>query len=286
MTPARPKDGASTKGDARPKAGGPAKAAARPTLRLASWNVNGIRAVVRKNFFEYLETSSPDVLCLQETKAHEDQLDETLLTPPGYYTYWHAGERRGYSGTATFLKQRPSAVLRGAEVLPMDTEGRILMTAVADLLLYNVYFPNGGMNDERLQFKLRFYDAFLEHLQEQRARGRSLVVCGDVNTAHRPIDLKNPRENESRSGFLPIERAWLDRLFGLGYIDTFRLLHPDDPDCYSWWDVRTRARERNAGWRIDYFIVTPDLAARVKDASIDAAVEGSDHAPVLLELEV
>jgi exodeoxyribonuclease-3 len=260
------------------------KPAAGTSLRLASWNVNGIRAVVRKNFFEYLESSSPDILCLQETKAHEDQLDETLLTPPGYYTYWHAGERRGYSGVATFLKERPRSVLKGASILPMDTEGRILVTACADFLLYNIYFPNGGRSDERLQYKLRFYDALLDHLEEQRSLGCPLVICGDVNTAHRPIDLKNPRENEKVSGFLPVERAWLDRLFGLGYIDTFRLLHPDDADQYSWWDVRTRARERNAGWRIDYFITTPELAPRVVSASIDAGVHGSDHAPVLLEL--
>ena len=252
-------------------------------MKLVSWNVNGIRAVVKKNvFFEYLEEQAPDVLCLQETKAHEDQLDETLITPPGYYTYWHAGEKRGYSGVATFTKEKPQRVLRGTEILPRDTEGRILATDYPDFRLYNIYFPNGGRGAERLRYKLEFYDEILEHFESMRAEGRSLVICGDVNTAHREIDLKNPKENEKTSGFMPIERAWLDRLFGLGYIDTFRHFHPDTVDQYSWWDMRTRARERNAGWRIDYFITTPDLQKKLKTAAIEADVEGSDHAPVVL----
>jgi exodeoxyribonuclease III len=254
-------------------------------LNLVSWNVNGIRAVVKKNFFEFLDEYSPDVLCLQETKAHEDQLDETLLTPPGYYTYWHSGERRGYSGTATFTKKKPKHILRGTEIIPLDTEGRILMTEFPGFLLYNVYFPNGGMNDERLRFKLRFYEVILEHFEAMRARGEKLVITGDVNTAHKEIDLRHPKENEKNSGFMPIERAWLDKVFGLGYVDSFRHFHPDATDQYSWWDVRTRSRERNVGWRIDYFICTPDLIPKCKDAGIHAEVEGSDHAPVWLKLK-
>ncbi|MBL0177374.1 MAG: exodeoxyribonuclease III [Ignavibacteria bacterium] len=253
-------------------------------MKLVSWNVNGIRAVVKKGFFEYLDDAAPDILCLQETKAHEDQLDETLLTPPQYYTYWHAGEKRGYSSVATFTKKKPSRVLRGTELLSMDTEGRILMTEHPDFLLYNVYFPNGGRGEERLRFKLDFYDRILDHFEAQRAKGARLVICGDVNTAHHPIDLKNPKENEKNSGFMPIERAWLDRITALGYVDTFRHFHPDAVDMYSWWDMRTRARERNAGWRIDYFIVTPDLLPRLKSAGIQMDITGSDHAPVTLEI--
>ena len=228
-------------------------------MRLVSWNVNGIRAAAKKTFFDYLENEAPDVLCVQETKAHPEQLDETLLTPPGYYTYWHAGERKGYSGVATFTKTRPQAERSGTDIIPMDTEGRVLRTDFADFALYNIYFPNGGRGEERLRFKLDFYDEILGHFEQERAAGVPLVICGDVNTAHREIDLKNPKQNEKNSGFMPIEREWLDRITGLGYVDTFRHFHPDEPDQYSWWDMRTRARERNAGWRIDYFIVTPDV---------------------------
>lgn len=254
-------------------------------MRLVSWNVNGIRAAAKKTFFDYLEDEAPDILCVQETKAHEEQLDETLLTPPGYYTYWHAGERKGYSGVATFTKMRPKSITRGTDIIPMDTEGRILRTEYDDFQLYNIYYPNGGRSDERLQFKLDFYDQILEHFEEERAKGTPLVICGDVNTAHHEIDLKNPKQNEKNSGFMPIERAWLDRVVELGYIDTFRHFHPDAVDHYSWWDMRTRARDRNAGWRIDYFIVTPEFIDACADASIQMDIMGSDHAPVVLDLK-
>ncbi|MDH7516628.1 MAG: exodeoxyribonuclease III [Bacteroidota bacterium] len=256
-------------------------------MKLVSWNVNGIRAIVKKNaFFEYLEQSDPDILCLQETKAHEDQLDETLVMPPGYYGYWHAGERRGYSGTATLTKKRPIRVARGTEIIPLDTEGRVILTEYRDFLLYNVYFPNGGQGRERLEYKLRFYDEILEHFERVRAQGKPIIFTGDVNTAHKEIDLKNPKENENTSGFLPVERAWIDRLVELGWVDTFRYFHPDEPDMYSWWDMRTRARERNAGWRIDYFFVTPDLVPVLRDASIEMHVMGSDHAPIVLVIDL
>ncbi len=254
-------------------------------MRLVSWNVNGIRAAAKKTFFDYLENEAPDVLCVQETKAHPEQLDETLLTPPDYYTYWHAGEKKGYSGVATFTRTRPAQVRSGTEIIPMDTEGRVLRTEFKDFALYNIYFPNGGRGEVRLRYKLDFYDQILEHFEKERAEGTPIVICGDVNTAHHPIDLKNPKQNEKTSGFMPIERAWLDRITDLGYVDTFRHFHPDAEDQYSWWDMRTRARDRNAGWRIDYFIVTPDMLPRCKDASIQMDVMGSDHAPVVLDLK-
>lgn len=253
-------------------------------MKLVSWNVNGIRAVVKKGFLDWLDEASPDVLCLQETKASEEQLHEELLTPPGYYTFWHSGEKKGYSSVATFTKTRPLDVQRGQEVLVRDTEGRILLTEFPDFLLYNIYFPNGGRGEERLRYKLEFYDEMLEHFEQARSR-KSLIICGDVNTAHHEIDLKNPKENVNNSGFMPIERAWLDRLVGCGYVDTFRHFHPDAVDMYSWWDVRTRARERNAGWRIDYFFVTPDLVPRLRGADIWMDVTGSDHAPVTLDID-
>lgn len=254
-------------------------------MKLVSWNVNGIRAAAKKTFFDYLEEEAPDILCIQETKAHEDQLDETLLTPSGYYTYWHSGAKRGYSGVATFTKQRPLNVRSGTELVSMDTEGRVLRTDFSDFLLYNIYFPNGGRGKDRLDFKLDFYDQALHHFEQERRKGIPLVICGDVNTAHKEIDLKHPKQNENTSGFMPVERAWLDKLVALGYVDTFRHFHPDAVDQYSWWDMRTRARARNVGWRIDYVIVTPDFLPRCRDASIQMHIHGSDHAPVTLELK-
>jgi len=254
-------------------------------MKLVSWNVNGIRAAAKKTFFDYLEEEAPDILCIQETKAREDQLDETLLTPGGYYTYWHSGAKRGYSGVATFSKQRPLNVRSGTELIPMDTEGRVLRTDFSDFLLYNIYFPNGGRGKDRLDFKLDFYEQALHHFEQERRNGIPLVICGDVNTAHKEIDLKHPKQNENTSGFMPVERAWLDKLVALGYVDTFRHFHPDDVDQYSWWDMRTRARARNVGWRIDYFFVTPEFLPRCRDASIQMQILGSDHAPVTLELK-
>jgi exodeoxyribonuclease-3 len=253
-------------------------------VKLISWNINGIRAVVKKGFFDFLDSETPDILCLQETKAHEDQLDETILTPAGYYTFWCSGLKRGYSGVATFTRRRPRRVLRGTEVIPRDTEGRILMTEHDDFVLFNIYFPNGGRGEERLRYKLEFYEEILEHFESLRAKRVPIVFCGDVNTAHCEIDIHNPKDNETTSGFMPIERAWIDKVVGLGYIDTFRHFHPGEINQYSWWDLRTRARERNVGWRLDYFFVTPDLAPRLKSASIEMDVMGSDHAPVVLEL--
>lgn len=254
-------------------------------MKIISWNVNGVRAAVRKNFFEYLEEEEPDVLCIQETKAHEDQLDETLLTPDSYYTYWHSGERRGYSGTATFTKIRPLSVARGTDLIPMDTEGRVLRTEFDQFYLYNIYFPNGTSGEERLQFKLDFYDQILPHFQKVR-KNKPLVICGDVNTAHNEIDIARPKENENNSGFLRIERDWVDKLVGKGYIDTFRLLHPDAKDIYSWWTFRANARANNVGWRIDYFFITPELVEKVTLADIQMDVQGSDHAPVRLGLDI
>jgi exodeoxyribonuclease-3 len=254
-------------------------------MKLVSWNVNGIRACAKKTFFDFLENESPDILCLQETKAHEEQLDETLLTPRDYFTFWHSGERRGYSGVSTFTKTKPLSIRKGLEILPMDTEGRILVTEYQDFLLYNIYFPNGGRGEERLNFKLKFYDEILDHFETVRKKGKSLIITGDVNTAHKEIDLKNPKENEKTSGFMPIERAWVDTLVEKGYVDTFRYFYPKAEDQFSWWDMRTRARERNAGWRIDYFFVTPEFVPRLTHAGIHMDVTGSDHAPIVLEIK-
>ncbi len=254
-------------------------------MKLISWNVNGIRAAVNKSFFDYFEQEDADVFCIQETKAHPEQLDEELLTPPGYYTYWHAGDRKGYSGTATFSKTRPLSVAMGKDILEMDNEGRILRTEFEKFYLYNIYFPNGTSGDERLAYKMKFYDEILAHFEKARKK-KPLVICGDVNTAHNEIDIARPKENEKNSGFLRIERDWMDKLVGKGYIDTFRHLHPDTKDMYSWWTFRANARAKNVGWRIDYFFVTPELRDAIAMADIQMEQNGSDHAPVRLELKV
>ena len=252
-------------------------------MKLISWNVNGVRAVVKKGFLDWLELAQPDILCLQETKAHVDQLAAEILTDHGYHTFWHSGERRGYSGVATFCKEEPFYVQEGLGLDRYDTEGRVLLTEHENFLLYNIYFPNGQKDDERLQYKLDFYDELLPIINEQVESGNNVVVTGDWNTAHHPIDLARPKQNVNTSGFMPIEREKLDMYVENGWIDTFRLFHPEG-DRYSWWTYRFGARERNVGWRIDYFFVNEGFLDNVEDADIHDEVMGSDHCPVSLEL--
>ena len=252
-------------------------------MKLISWNVNGVRAVVKKGFLDWLDQAQPDILCLQETKAHVDQLAAEILTDHGYHTYWHSGKRRGYSGVATFCKEEPLYVQEGLGIERYDAEGRVLVTEHENFLLYNIYFPNGQKDDERLQYKLDFYNDLLPIINEQVESGNNVVVTGDWNTAHHPIDLARPKQNVNTSGFMPIEREKLDMYVENGWIDTFRLFHPEG-DRYSWWTYRFGARERNVGWRIDYFFVNEGFLDNVEDADIHDEVVGSDHCPVSLEL--
>ena len=252
-------------------------------MKLISWNVNGVRAVVKKGFLDWLELAQPDILCLQETKAHVDQLAAEILTDHGYHTFWHSGERRGYSGVATFCKDEPFYVQEGLGLDRYDTEGRVLLTEHENFLLYNIYFPNGQKDDERLQYKLDFYDELLPIINEQVESGNNVVVTGDWNTAHHPIDLARPKQNVNTSGFMPIEREKLDMYVENRWIDTFRLFHPEG-DRYPWWTYRFGARERNVGWRIDYFFVNEGFVDNIEDADIHDEVMGSDHCPVSLEL--
>ncbi len=255
-------------------------------MRLLSWNTNGIRAAYRKGLLSWLHQESPDVLCLQETKAAPEQLPAQLRDPESYHAYWSYPEStKGYAGVATLSRQEPLEVRRGFNAARFDAEARVLVTEHPGFTLFNVYFPNGKKNEERLQYKLDFYDAFLEHLNKLRAGGGSLVICGDYNTAHREIDIARPKENEKVSGFLPIEREWMDRLVEHGYVDTFRHFH-SEPNQYTWWDVKTRARERNVGWRIDYFFVSDNLLPAVRDAFVMSEVTGSDHCPIGIVMEV
>ena len=246
--------------------------------KLISWNVNGIRAACKKGFLDWFRKESPDVLCLQEIKAQEIQVPADLLKLPGYTSHWNPAQRPGYSGVAVFTRVPALAVKKGLGAKHVDSEGRVLEMEFRDFTLLNIYFPNGKMGPERLRFKLDFYEEALRYFLFLRKKGKRLVICGDYNTAHKPIDLKNPKENEKISGFLPVERAWLDKLVSSGFIDTFRALHPE-PDQYTWWDLRTRARERNVGWRIDYHFISEDLKPHLKEAFISPQVTGSDHCP-------
>ena len=252
-------------------------------MKLISWNVNGVRAVVKKGFLDWLDQAQPDILCLQETKAHVDQLAAEILTDHGYHTYWHSGERRGYSGVATFCKEEPLYVQEGLGIERYDAEGRVLVTEHENFLLYNIYFPNGQKDNERLQYKLDFYDDLLPIINEQVESGNNVVVTGDWNTAHHPIDLARPKQNVNTSGFMPIEREKLDMYVENGWIDTFRLFHQEG-ERYSWWTYRFGARERNVGWRIDYFFVNEGFIENIADADIHDEIMGSDHCPVSLEL--
>jgi len=255
-------------------------------MKLISWNVNGVRAAAKKGFVEWLLCSAPDILCIQETKAHEEQLDGGIRDVLGYRSFWCAGEKKGYSGVGLYSKRVPSEISFGFGLAgEFDSEGRIIVAEYPEFTLLNIYFPNGQMNDERLRYKLGFYDATLAFCENLRKKGRSLIICGDYNTAHGEIDLARPDENSDVSGFLRIERDWMDKWEAHGYADTFRKLHPAAVE-YSWWSMRTNARARDVGWRLDYFYVTPDLLPKVKKAAILKDVQGSDHCPVLLEIDI
>jgi exodeoxyribonuclease-3 len=252
---------------------------------LVSWNVNGIRAVHRKGEFQnFLSSFKPDVLCVQETKAQPDVLPADLLNPDGYQAHYVSAEKKGYSGVALFTPLTPISIRSGLGIERFDSEGRTQITDFGDFELYNIYYPNGKASKERLQYKMDYYDAFQEHVEKRRQAGKSIVICGDVNTAHKEIDLAHPKENSKTSGFLPEERAWMDQFLALGYIDTLREFHPE-PALYTWWDVISRARERNVGWRIDYFFISEDLRSHLKNACIYPDVMGSDHCPIGITLE-
>lgn len=255
-------------------------------MKLLSWNVNGFRAVVGKpGWRDFLEREA-DVCALQETKASEDQVADEHRGRDGMHRAWlPAAARKGYSGVAVFSRAAPLAVSLDLPDSAWRGEGRLIHMEFDAFHFCNVYFPNGQRSEERLAYKMGYYDAFLDFAENLR-KTKPVVVCGDFNTAHRPIDLARPKANEQTSGFLPMERAWLDKFVARGYVDTFRHIHGDVPDAYSWWSYRLKARERNVGWRIDYFFVSEELKGAVRGAWIDTEVTGSDHCPVGLELDV
>mgnify|MGYP001047682359 CR=1 FL=1 len=253
-------------------------------MRIISWNVNGIRAAHKKGFLEWLDQESPDIMCVQETKASEDQLPDALKAIPGYTSYFISAEKKGYSGVAVFTKAKPEQVTSSFPAESFSKEGRVLAVDYGEFVLLNVYFPNGKSSAERLQYKMDFYDDFLDYADGIKNSGKHVVICGDVNTAHKEIDLARPKANEGTSGFLPIERAWIDKLLEHGYVDTLRLFN-QEPDQYTYWDMITRARDRNVGWRIDYFFVNEGFVPRLKTGFILTDVMGSDHCPIGIEID-
>ena len=254
-------------------------------MKILSWNVNGIRAADKKGLFEWFKKENPDILCLQEIKASPEQVPLHLKNMPNYNIFCNSAERKGYSGVVTFSKDKPIDVKEGFGIEKFDNEGRTLIMEFPSFTLFNIYFPNGKKNQERLDYKLDFYDTFLGYADNLKANKKNIIVCGDFNTAHKEIDLARPKENEKISGFLPIERAWIDTFIDHGYVDTFRHFNKK-PDQYSWWDLKSRARERNVGWRIDYFFINKEFIAHIKKAFIMQDVMGSDHCPVGIEIEI
>lgn len=249
-------------------------------MKIISWNVNGIRACAQKGSFKsFIDEHSPDVLFLQETKVAETDLPDELRDPFGYQSVWHSAQRKGYSGVAVLTRLKPTNVISGFGVPEFDNEGRVIQIEFGQLLILGVYFPNGQKDDTRLNYKLRFYDALFSYCDEMRSMGKQVIVCGDYNTAHAPMDLARPKENETTSGFMPIEREWISELCRRGYVDVYRKHHPTT-EAYSWWSYRAAAREKNIGWRIDYFMVDQSFINEISESFILHDVMGSDHCPV------
>jgi exodeoxyribonuclease-3 len=256
-------------------------------MKLVTWNVNGIRACQKKGFLDFFEREKPEILCLQETKAHTEQLDESLINPMNYDSYWtSASTRNGYSGTVTYTNLPVEKVEHGIGIKKFDDEGRFVVTQIHDILLYNVYFPNGSAREERHLFKQEFLKKFLRHLMKQLAAGQKVIVVGDYNVAHTEIDVHDPVRLSKVSGFLPEEREWFSQFLDAGFVDTFRHFHPDEKERFSWWSYREMARPANRGWRIDYICVSENLLPQVKSADIWDQQMGSDHCPVVVEMDV
>jgi exodeoxyribonuclease-3 len=252
-------------------------------IRILSWNVNGIRAAYKKGFLDWINKEKPDILCIQETKAQQEQLPDELINIEGYHSYFSSALRKGYSGVAIYTKPEPKSIKKGFGIEKFDSEGRILIAEYPEFILFNIYYPNGKASPERLHYKMEFYDAFLKYVDKLKKKGKNIIICGDVNTAHKEIDIARPKENEKISGFLPEEREWIDKFLSHGYLDTFRMFN-QEPDNYTWWDQLTRARDRNVGWRIDYFYISENLKKKIKNAFIMMDVMGSDHCPIGIEI--
>jgi exodeoxyribonuclease-3 len=253
--------------------------------KIISYNVNGIRAAINKGLLDWMKKVKPGILCIQETKAQPDQVDLDPFRKLGYIDYWHSAEKKGYSGVLILADREPDNVVIGMNASDYDSEGRVILFDFGDISFLNVYIPSGTTGDVRQDFKMKFLDDFLSFLKNLRKDKPNLLVCGDFNIAHREIDIHNPVSNKKTSGFLPEERAWIDKLLESGFVDTFRHMNPDTVK-YSWWSFRSNARSKNLGWRLDYHMVTELLAARIKDAGIMNDAAHSDHCPVWVDLDI
>lgn len=253
-------------------------------MKLLSWNVNGLRAAHKSGFLDWFEAQAADVVCVQESRATPEQLGKELLRPLGYHSYWAPAQKKGYSGVTTYCRRKPLDVRVGLGNVAIDREGRALLTEFPQFLLVNSYFPNSQRGGGRLPYKLKFCAAMLRMLNRCRRAGKRIVLCGDTNIAHKPIDLTNPKQNEKNAGYLPEERAWMTRFSRQGYVDTFRYFC-GEPGHYTFWSQRANVRERNIGWRLDYFWVSEELVPKLVSATIQPEVMGSDHCPVALELK-
>jgi len=264
-------------------------------MKIISWNTNGLRATIKQSNFDPLFLKyKPDIVCLQETKCEREQIDEKFLNYKNFSSYFSSSKiKKGYSGVAIYTKEKPEKVEYGFGIKKFDDEGRTLVAYYpkpADgrgesFILINCYFPNGGGGPERLKYKLEFYDAFLEFINKLKKQGKNVVFCGDVNTAHEEIDLARPKENQDNTGFLPVERAWMDELVNNGWVDIFRNFYPSKKEVYTYWDQKTRARDRNVGWRIDYFFTNQSFIRKIKSFKTLTDYEGSDHCPIMIELD-
>lgn len=260
-------------------------------MKVASWNVNGLRSVHRNGYWDGLLSLRADIICLQETKMEKEQLPEDQREIPGYASLWNPSKKRkGYSGTAMYIAEPIAARLERVEYgLGVDEyqgEGRVITAYFSDFAVCNIYFPNGGQGPERLSFKMGFYEAFLSFIEHVREEKGQVIWLGDVNTAHNEIDLARPRENSGTTGFLPMEREWLDEVEAHGYVDTYRHFNPEKVGVYTYWDMKTHARERNVGWRIDYIFVDEELLPKVTKAEVHSSVYGSDHCPISVEVSL
>jgi exodeoxyribonuclease-3 len=255
-------------------------------MRIISYNTNGIRAAIKKGFIDWLQTDPADIVCIQETKASKDDVDAGGIEALGYDTYWFSAQKKGYSGVAVFTKIKPGLVVFGNKIEQSDFEGRVIRLDFGEITLVNAYYPSGTSGDERQAYKYQWLDEFLDYLNELKKTRPQLIVCGDYNIAHKEIDIHDPKGNKNSSGFLPEERLWMDKFLANGFIDSFRVVHPDVPHKYSWWSQRfPSVRLNNKGWRIDYISVTENLKERIVHADIYADVKHSDHCPIFLELK-
>lgn len=255
------------------------------TIKLVSWNVNGIRAVSKKEeFWNWFDNTDANIINFQEVRAEKEKIPKKLLDIPKYHNYFNEAEKKGYSGVGTYSTTKPISVKKGLEIERLDKEGRVLQIEYPEFTLFNIYFPNSGMQAKRLDYKIDFCEELLNIMIKLKDSGKNIVLTGDYNIAHNPIDVYSPENCEGKSGYLIEERQWLDKVEEAGFIDTFRLFNKNE-DNYTWWSYRTRARQRNAGWRLDYFYVNEEIKDNIKSAEILNDVYGSDHCPVTLELE-